>query len=171
MPVSATNRTSGATAFIPAPPTAGTFGPELVQRRKGLVHGLVHELVRVVQERNVYVIQAHSLQALLQRAPDPVRAEVPDPVAPTGTEETVHPLGVVVGVDQQPSDLGREDILVPRELGEECPQALLGLPGTVVRSGVETPNPRLPGRIQRRHALVLAQRLVETADLGAAEGE
>ena len=141
------------------------------QRRVGLGRRLLHEVVGVVDERDVHPVEPEPLQALLQAAPHAVPAVVADPGQRRDAVEPLVALDVPGGGHQQPADLGGHGELVPRVPGQERAEPPLGHADAVVRRGVEGPDARGPGRGQRRGGRLLADRGEEPGDGRGAEHE
>ena len=94
----------------------------------------------------------------------PVPAVVADPGQRRYVVEPLLALDVPGGGHQPPADLGAHGELVPGAPGQELADPPLGHAHTVVRRGVEGPDPRVPGRGQRRGRRLVADRRVEPAD-------
>jgi hypothetical protein len=72
---------------------------------------------------------------------------------------------------EQPADLRGDRIVVARTAGEGGAEPALGQAEPVVRSGVEVPDAAVPRRVDRGMRFVVADRAVQVAELGAAEGK
>jgi hypothetical protein len=141
------------------------------QRRVGLVGRLRHEVVGVVDERDVHPVEPEPFQALLQAAPHAVPAVVAHPGQRRDAVEPVLALDITGGGHQQPPDLGGDGELVPRMPGQERAEPPLGHADAVVRRGVESPDARGPGRGERGGGRLIADRGEEPGDGGGAEHE
>jgi len=71
----------------------------------------------------------------------------------------------------QPADLRRQDVLLPRPAGERDPDPSFGRPVPVERSHVEGPDPEIPSVLDRRDGVVVADSREQPTDRGRAEAE
>ena len=139
---------------------------QLDQRIDARRGGLVPVIVGIVEVDDVDVVDTQPLQARVERAQDPVPAEVPLPPGRGRNDEAVvvEFVGAIGGRHEQPAHFGRDHVVVARILRERTAQARLGEPESVVRRGIEVAHSSGPcrsGRIVRRGIGGLAEQIAE----------
>ena len=142
----------------------------MVERPVGAANRVVVVVVRVVDVEDVDALELQALEALVDRAHDPVVAEVEDGIDRRRALEILAGLGRRVGAEE-PADLGREHELVAWFVVQRLAHAHLREPGTVQGRGVEMPDPGLPCARDHRKSLVLGHRFVKTGERRGAEAE
>src|SRR5665647_3031721 len=128
------------------------------------------ELVGVVGVHDVDVVEPEPGQRAVEGAAHAVGGEVPDPPQVAGDHEAVVVEGGRLGVRfEQAAHLRRHDERRPRVLGERATEASLGQAQAVVRSGVEVPDPAVPGVPDGGVRVVVRHRPVQVAERRGAE--
>jgi hypothetical protein len=129
-------------------------------------------LVRVVQVDDVEMVEAQPVEALGERAEDPVAAEVEDAAVRRGHDEplVVEPFDPVHGFEHA-THLGRDHPFVARTRTESGAETPLREAEPVVRRGVEVADAELPRSIDGGQRVVVRHLRVEVPELRAAEGE
>ena len=146
---------------------------QLRERRVAVAERGVEVRLGVVEEERVEAVDAHAVERLLDAAADAVAREVPHAAVRRGDRKgrvVVHPAARVLR-DEQPPDLGRERVGVPRLLRQERSHQALRLPEPVVRRGVEGADPGIPRRAQRLRGRGVVQWLEQATERAAAEAE
>ena len=147
--------------------------PQLRECRVAVPERGVEVRLGVVEEERVEAVDAHAVERVLDAAADAVAREVPHAAVCRGDRKgrvVVHPAARVLR-DEQPPDLGRERVVVPRLLGQERSHQALRLPEPVVRRGVEGADPGVPRRLQRLRGGGVVQWLEQATERAAAEAE
>src|SRR5262249_5695053 len=115
----------------------------------------VEVLRDVVDPNEVDAINAHALEAIVDGAPGPVGCVVVDDfVRPSVLKESALLAELTApGLDfiqNDPSDLGAQHVLVALVLGELLAEANFGYAGAIERGSIEIARARLPCGINRR---------------------
>ena len=141
----------------------------MVQRLVGAVKRFIEMVVRVVDVKDVDLVDAEPRHALVDGAHDAVVGEVED-----GIERWRFRKGVALrrpAGPEQLAHLGREDILVARLAAQNRAKTLLRKSVSVLRGGVEETDSRRPRGLDDPMRLVVRQRLEQTAQRSGAEAK
>lgn len=126
---------------------------------------------------DVQAVGAQSLQAVLDGAQGGVRAVVVDHLVGAAVLEEPALLTEVAGggvlglVQDDPADLGGEDVGVARVLGEDVAEPDLGEAGAVEGGGVEIADALVPGGLHGGRGLVVGDRPEHVPERCGAEAE
>jgi len=155
--------------LVERPPTGGG---ELGHERLDLGLDAVVPEVEVVDDQEIDAVHAEALQAVLVGAHDAIVAVVEDMVEmqPARPESGVEALGMTRGLEDAP-DLGRQDELAARLAVEKAADAMLALAAAVPGRRVVVADAGVPGGLQRRLGVRLADPREQLAQGGAAEAE
>ena len=121
--------------------------------------------VEVVDQQEVDPVDSEALQAVLERPHHAVVA-----VVEHGLElETADPLSPIEraglrGPPQEPSDLGRQHVVLPRTPVERAAEPVLGLAAAVPGRGVEIARPAVPGRLDQFRRLGVVDLVEQVAE-------
>ena len=145
------------------------FVSEAEQGGEGLGLGLVEVVVGVVDVEQVDPIQAEPFDAVGDRPMDAVGAEVErrDDRWDRFEDRVV---GWPAGYEE-PSDLGRQQVLVPWARGQRRSEPRFREPVAVERCGVEEADAPLPCCVDRRSREVVVDGPIEVAERRAPEGQ
>ena len=171
MSASRANRPSISAWFMPAPMAPMTpWSRRSWSAGYALVDGRPPVVVGVVEVHDVDTFDAQPLQALVERPPDAVAAEVPHrPVVRHAMEDGRAGELLGRGRAQEPTDLGRQHVAVARVLSEDGPQSPLRLAVAVLRGRVEVADASLPGVLDHRDCVGFGDGGVQAGDGRAAE--
>ena len=133
-------------------------------------HGPVIEDIDVMDEQYFDVIEPQPFERMLERAHDAVVSIVVGFAPRRSIEELADAGAFTRRADaQQPADLGRDDIGLPRLAAQEMIEPGFGKSQPIEGRGIIVADAGGPGRLECRLGLLLAHRPVEIAEGSGAE--
>ena len=144
--------------------------PQLVEGGVGAVQHLAVVLVGIVHEHDVDPVEAHPLEARLERAQHALAAVVAPPARRGRDGEALVVLAGAGGIGlEQPPDLGRDDERVARALAQDRADAALRQAQPVVRGRVEVADAGVPRALDGAAGVLVRRHPIQVADRRAAE--